>query len=216
MNHRRPFCIALAPFAAGLVLAGCSDLPSVLRGDYDDTSITQAQANPASGSNIRWGGDIISLSPEDGRTCVEILGRPLNFDARPNPQGQPLGRFVACNAGFFDPEIYAAGREVTVAGTLSGVAEREIGKFNYRFPRIDASAIYLWPVEDLDRTGGLTDAGYDNSDPFNNSYNGNGLFYGSQLGPNHGLHEFKDLKTLGGNNDRKSDDDTSEDEKSGG
>jgi outer membrane lipoprotein len=55
------------------------------------------------------------------------------------------GRFIACRAGFYDPAVFTAGREVTIAGTVTGFEARRIGDYDYRYPRVAADVIYLWP-----------------------------------------------------------------------
>jgi len=204
MKTARRFPFLFAPLTASMLLSSCGDMPSMLQGDFDDTSIAQAQQTAANGAMVRWGGDIVSVTPEADQTCLEILGRPLDFNARPNPEGQPLGRFVACHADYYDPDEYSAGREVTVAGKLQGIAKRKIGDYHYQFPKVAASGVYLWSEEDLQRAHGFMDASHDADDPFGNQYNGNGLFYGSQLDPKHGYHDFKELT---GKNDKKSEKD---------
>ncbi|EQD59053.1 Outer membrane lipoprotein Slp, partial [mine drainage metagenome] len=55
-------------------------------------------------------------------------------------------RFVACHPGFYDPEVYAKGRELTVTGTLQGTVVRRVGQYDYPYPRVVADAIHLWPI----------------------------------------------------------------------
>lgn len=56
-----------------------------------------------------------------------------------------MGRFIACKPGFIDPAEFTQGREVTITGRLTGVDSGKIGEFEYRFPRVDARSVYLWP-----------------------------------------------------------------------
>src|SRR6185437_7046096 len=56
-----------------------------------------------------------------------------------------LGRFVACKQGFYDPEVFAKGREITVTGSLDGTVQHKIGEYDYTYPRVAANTIYLWP-----------------------------------------------------------------------
>src|SRR5262249_36839351 len=99
----------------------------------------------AVGEAVRWGGEIVKARPGRGETCFEVLSKPLDRAARPRPVDETLGRFVACSAGFYDPAIYAAGRELTVAGTLAETSDRKVGDSQYRFPVVRADAVYLWP-----------------------------------------------------------------------
>src|SRR5690606_40498409 len=55
------------------------------------------------------------------------------------------GRFIACRAGFYDPAVFEKNREVTFTGRIEGYETRRIGEYDYRFPRIAADVVYLWP-----------------------------------------------------------------------
>lgn len=129
-----------------LALAGCATAPAPLRGEFAAIAPEQsAQFADRSGS-VRWGGTIISTEPGATQTCIEVLGRELNESARPRlTPDQSAGRFLACRAGFYDPAIFATDREVTVTGKLNGFVTRRIGEYDYRYPRVDADVIYLWP-----------------------------------------------------------------------
>jgi outer membrane lipoprotein len=48
---------------------------------------------------------------------------------------------------FLDPAVYAAGRRMTVIGTVTGEEERKIAELPYRYPVVAADAIKLWPRE---------------------------------------------------------------------
>ena len=57
-----------------------------------------------------------------------------------------LGRFFARVAGFLDPAVYAADREVTVYGIVEEVVKRNIGEKPYSYPTVRSERLYLWPV----------------------------------------------------------------------
>src|SRR5262249_21033782 len=83
--------------------------------------------------------------PEQGRTCFEIASFLLDAKARPKPADESPGRFVACAPGFYEPAVYAPGREITVTGALNGTVTGRVGQYDYTFPRVDATTVYLWP-----------------------------------------------------------------------
>ncbi|HTV86568.1 MAG TPA: Slp family lipoprotein [Dyella sp.] len=134
--------------AATALLAACATVPQPLQGNYapNVTSLTAQQGN-ASGTQVRWGGEIISTEPGQQSTCFYVLSRPLDSQARPTRTGNndSQGRFVACRAGFYDPEVFARGREITVTGTIQGTMTRKVGDYNYSYPRVEANVVYLWP-----------------------------------------------------------------------
>ena len=129
-----------------LMLAACANVPSRLSGGpFAAVSPHMAQTQDLVGSRVRWGGTIAKVMPGKEETCFEVVGRPLDASARPEEGDKTEGRFIACSGGFYDPEVYARGREITVIGTLQIPQLGKIGEYEYRFPRVSASEIYLWP-----------------------------------------------------------------------
>lgn len=130
---------------AAMALGACASIPAPLTGTFRD--VKPAAAATANGAQVRWGGRIIETAPGPDQTCIYAMARPLDRTARPTESGDSLGRFVACRAGFYDPEIFAKGRAITVTGTLDGTVTRKVGDYNYPYPKIDANNVYLWPVQ---------------------------------------------------------------------
>ncbi|HET6632371.1 MAG TPA: Slp family lipoprotein [Rhodanobacteraceae bacterium] len=128
---------------ASLLLGACATVPQPLMGQY--SMLPPNQAANASGERVRWGGTIIETVPEANQTCIYTMSRPLGDSARPYPSGDGGGRFVACHAGFYDPQIFAPGREITVTGSIDGSLTRAVGEYEYAYPRVQADVIYLWP-----------------------------------------------------------------------
>ena len=136
---------ALALGALAL-LGGCASIPAPLAGnDFTTTTPQQAVAANAGGQRVRWGGEIIRVEPRSDHTCFEILARELYADARPMRRDKSDGRFIACKAGFFDPEVYVRGRDVTVVGSINGTERHKVGDYDYTFAKVDASEVYMWP-----------------------------------------------------------------------
>ncbi|MDO1527402.1 Slp family lipoprotein [Fulvimonas sp. R45] len=133
--------------AASAALGACATMPQPLQGNYANVSTMSAQQGGAGGTQVRWGGEIIKTEPGPQDTCFYVLARPLDSQARPKlgNSGETLGRFVACHAGFYDPEVFTRGRELTVTGTLHGTVTRKVGEYEYAYPRVEANVVYLWP-----------------------------------------------------------------------
>lgn len=129
-----------------LGLCGCATVPPQLAGT-DLASVTPQQAANGSGrsEHVRWGGEILKVTPNADDTCFEVLSRALYPDARPKRRGHSEGRFIACRKGFYDPELYHKGRELTVVGQIEGTENHKVGDYNYTYPRVDAEQVYLWP-----------------------------------------------------------------------
>lgn len=138
----------LALTAAIALLGGCVTIPQPLQGTYTNVTTTSAQQGGAGGTRVRWGGEIIKTEPGPQQTCFYVLSRPLDSQARPvrgSAEGDNQGRFVACRNGFYDPEVFTRGRELTVTGTLHGTVSQKVGNFDYAYPRIESDVVYLWP-----------------------------------------------------------------------
>ncbi|HVU80931.1 MAG TPA: Slp family lipoprotein [Rhodanobacteraceae bacterium] len=129
-----------------LALGGCATIPQPLQGNYAPVSLESARSGTVTAAPVRWGGQIIQTEPREQQTCFYILAEQLDSQARPERgDEQGLGRFVACKQGFYDPEVFAKGREITVTGTLDGTVQHKIGEYDYTYPRVAANTIYLWP-----------------------------------------------------------------------
>jgi outer membrane lipoprotein len=131
--------------AATLLAAGCATVPAPLQGPYAATFPAAAAERGVTGERVRWGGQVVGVHNEAAQSCFEIVGKALTADGRPVARDRSEGRFIACRAGFYDPAVFTAGREVTIAGTVAGFESRRIGDYDYRYPRVAADVIYLWP-----------------------------------------------------------------------
>ena len=137
---RRLACLFVLP----LLLTACARPPGALRGSFAPITVRDAQTGNVVGQRVRWGGQIVSTKPGKDVTCFEIVSKPPDKQARPVDTDETLGRFVACAPGFYDPEVYAPRREVTVTGTLAETMTRNVGDYEYRFPVVQAETVYLW------------------------------------------------------------------------
>jgi outer membrane lipoprotein len=128
------------------LLAGCATIPPALNGHHF-AEVMPNDAQHSVGSRVRWGGTIAKVSTERGQTCFEMVSRPLDASARPVEDDRTEGRFIACAPGFYDPAVYAAGREVTFVGELQAPSLGKVGEYEYLFPHLAASSVYLWPKQ---------------------------------------------------------------------
>jgi outer membrane lipoprotein len=139
---------SLTVVAATLALGACATVPKPLEGQFNDVSTSGAQQGGAPGAKVRWGGQIIKTEPGPQETCFFVLSQPLDDTARPTTdKANNTGRFVACRDGFYDPEVFVKGRDITVTGTLHGAVSQKVGDFNYAYPRVEADVVYLWPKQ---------------------------------------------------------------------
>ncbi len=131
-----------------LGLASCATVPTPLQGQFAASTPRDASTS-GSGQSVRWGGEIIKVEPKHDATCFEILSRPLDSSARPATRDPSGGRFIACRAGFYDPEEFQRGRDLTVVGRVSGSEHGKVGEFDYTYPLVAADTVYLWPKRPL-------------------------------------------------------------------
>ncbi len=129
-----------------LLLAACATPPAPLAsGPFAAIGHQQALAEVARGERVRWGGSVVKTTPQEEETCFEIVAHPLDRRGRPRSTDTTAGRFVACAPGFFDPAVYRLGRELTVIGRVAEPEEGRIGDHPYRYPKLTAETVYLWP-----------------------------------------------------------------------
>lgn len=141
MKHR--FTSPLILLILGAALASCTTVPTQLEGEY--AAISPARVDPAVfGQTVRWGGIIVDTKNEADRTCFEVLSRELGSHLRPKLEDRTAGRFIACKSGFFDPEVFAKGREVTLTGRIDRIEEHKIEAFDYRYPVLEVDELVLW------------------------------------------------------------------------
>ena len=128
----------------GLLLCACTTIPEQLKGEYTaliPKNTTEEDLETA----VRWGGVVLETRPEEGYTCFEILSKTLQTSMRPAHSDQADGRFIACKPGFYDPEVFKKGREVTLTGEIIHMDIRKVGEYDYHFPIVDMEFMILWP-----------------------------------------------------------------------
>ena len=134
---------------ATALLAACVSQPQPLQGTFAQITPREAAATDSTGAMVRWGGRIVDVEPETNRTCFEMISTRLGNTGRPYWASDDVGgRFIACRTGFYDPALFERNREVTFTGRVAGYENRRIGQYDYRFPRVEADIVYLWPVRE--------------------------------------------------------------------
>ncbi|MGH7893523.1 MAG: Slp family lipoprotein, partial [Candidatus Binatia bacterium] len=81
--------------AAVVLLGACVRPPVQLAGQFPPTSIAEARGDGHEGERVRWGGIIVTATPEKSATCFELVALPLDRRARPRETDATPGRFVA-------------------------------------------------------------------------------------------------------------------------
>ena len=113
-----------------------------------DASITPKRAvseiQTLQGESVLWGGVIIASTNHKDSTQIEILAYPLNANQKPDREQEPLGRFLAERTGYLETTDYAAGRLITVKGSLAGKRIGYVGEAEYTYPVVNDTQLHLW------------------------------------------------------------------------
>jgi outer membrane lipoprotein len=144
-SRRLPVVLLLAAVA----ILGCAEaqISPQLRGQAVPVDFAELAANPERFLNetVILGGQIINTVPTPEGTLLTILQTKTENLDRPEGPETSKGRFMALYKGFLDPQIYAQGRQVTVAGQVAGKRMAKLGEIEYAYPLIKAEQVYLWP-----------------------------------------------------------------------
>jgi outer membrane lipoprotein len=133
-----------------LLLAACASAPTFNTLNVDPLLTPQrvtASPQPATGKSVQWGGTIVSTTNLQGSTQVEVLSYPLDSDGRPKTGGAAQGRFIFEHAGYLEPASYAAGKQVTIVGKVTGTRTGRVGAADYLYPVVNATQLHLWTPE---------------------------------------------------------------------
>jgi len=141
-------------FGCAVLVSSCAPLSKEVMRQVDETltyQVVQKDLPKYMGKNVLWGGVIIETTNKQGETTLQIRQTGLDMEKRPKNLDSSAGRFLVRYAGFLDPAIYQAGREITVGGQIVGVETLPVGGIQYPFPVLLAKEIHLW--EKIDPRG---------------------------------------------------------------
>lgn len=98
------------------------------------------------GDTVVWGGSVIKMLRTRTGSVVYILQTDLGLRDKPEANDTSAGRFIAITDRKLDPLVYAKGRKVTVAGTVTGkkIVNNKKARFAYTYPVVKADQLYLW------------------------------------------------------------------------
>jgi len=135
-------------FGLAILLAACSPAISkqVLREANRSIRFQELQKDPDryAGQIVVEGGQILSATPREGDTWVEVLQQPLDWRNKPQDTDVSHGRFLVRLPGFQDPTLYAVGQKITVAGQVQGKRVQPIGMTQYTYPVLISKEFHLW------------------------------------------------------------------------
>ena len=127
-------------------ISACASSPFQLEGVNRALSPALAKAGPEhQGQTALWGGLIIQSSNLKDRSEIEVLSYPLNEQGEPIRGANAQGRFFIQQEGYLETAQYAAGRWVSVLGTVKPPVHGKVGTADYTFAVIQAKQLELWP-----------------------------------------------------------------------
>ncbi|MEK6745312.1 MAG: Slp/YeaY family lipoprotein [Nitrospirota bacterium] len=134
-----------------LLLQGCSYAISPAVSRTADRSVTfeQFQADPSSfkGKTVIFGGQIAQVRHAKNGTLIEVVQKELDYWGKPLRTDRTGGRFIVHQPRTLDVLVFAPGREITVAGEVTGTEEKFQSESAVLYPLINAREVKLWPRE---------------------------------------------------------------------
>ncbi|MGF1642509.1 MAG: Slp family lipoprotein [Thiotrichales bacterium] len=146
--------VAMGLLAIALVSGCASNVPKPIETPIDPPiQLAEVRKAPATyiGKQVRWGGNIATVTNLAETTRVEIVSRRLQSSGRPSRSDHTDGRFVVLVPEFLDPSVYAKDRQLTVVGEIVGTEPGKIGEFDYQYPVVKGDTLHLWePIREAD------------------------------------------------------------------
>jgi outer membrane lipoprotein len=132
-----------------LLLQGCTYAISsdIVRTADRTVTFDKLQADPPAfkGKTVILGGVIDRIRNSRTGTLIEIVQKELDYWGKPLRTDRTGGRFLVVQPRHLDPLVYAPGRDITVAGEVTGAEEPSLADATARYPLITAREIKLWP-----------------------------------------------------------------------
>lgn len=135
--------------AFALALTGCVSVPDAIKGSSPTPQQDLVRVMNAPelyvGQEARFGGKVVEVLNQQGKTRLEIATVPLDSGARPVLGEASRGRIYADVNGFLDPVDFR-GQLITVVGTITGTEQGKIGNTPYKFMTLQANGYKRWRV----------------------------------------------------------------------
>lgn len=133
--------------AAAFVLAGCVSVPDSVKGSspmpQQDLARVLSAPQLFTGQESRFGGKVVNVVNQTGKTRLEIAAMPLDEGARPILGSASVGRIYADINGFVDPVDFRD-QMVTVVGPIKGTEKGNINGASYQFVVVNVSGYQRW------------------------------------------------------------------------
>lgn len=144
MSYKRYMMLFL--MLAMTIVTGCASVK--FDGTENRLPVLPSQVGRDGGPDtgvVVWGGRILSIDNIEEGSVVQVLAVPLNGSNVPQVEQRSVGRFVAYYPGFLEPQDYAPGRWISLAGELDGFADAQVDEYVMSVPYVRVRQIHLWP-----------------------------------------------------------------------
>jgi outer membrane lipoprotein len=135
--------------AFALMLSGCVTIPDAIKGSSPTPQQDLVRVMNAPqlyvGQEARFGGKVVDIQNQQGKSRLEIATVPLDSGARPVLGEASRGRIYADVNGFLDPVDFR-GQLVTVVGPISGTVDGKIGNTPYKFMLMQVTGYKRWHI----------------------------------------------------------------------
>lgn len=138
---------------AGLVtvaLSGCVTVPDAIKGTSPtpQQDLVRVMNAPTLyvGQEGRFGGKVINVINQQGKTRLEIASVPLDEGARPVLGESSVGRIYADINGFVDPVDFR-NQLVTVVGPITGTEAGKVGSASYTYMVMQVNGYKRWRLQ---------------------------------------------------------------------
>ncbi|MGK9172982.1 Slp family lipoprotein [Yokenella regensburgei] len=132
-----------------LVLSGCVSVPDAIKGNsptpQEDLVRVMNAPQLYIGQESRFGGKVVKVINQKGKTRLEIAAVPLDSGARPRLGTTSFGRIYADVNGFIDPVDFQ-NHLVTIVGPITGVYDGQVGGAPYTFLVVNAQGYKRWHI----------------------------------------------------------------------
>lgn len=149
MVGQQRFSRGLLVGLVAIALSGCVTVPDAIQGTSPtpQQDLTRVMAAPSLyiGQEARFGGKVVNVRNEQGKTRLEIATVPLDSGARPLLGAASRGRIYADVNGFLDPVDFRD-QLVTVVGPIAGTVDGKIGDTPYKYMMMNVTGYKRWRV----------------------------------------------------------------------
>lgn len=133
-----------------LALSGCVTIPDAIKGSTEmpqqDLAAVMDAPRLFIGQEARFGGKVVNVINQQGKTRLEIASVPLDEGARPVLGEPSVGRIYADINGFVDPVDFR-NQLVTVVGPITGTEAGKVGSASYTYMVMQVNGYKRWRLQ---------------------------------------------------------------------